>query len=154
MYGNLFIAPEILGKSTISPDTSNLGAGTVASVVITGICVVFIALILLILFVSIYGKIFVAINKKSAEKAKAAKAAEEAAKAKKAEETAKSQPAPAAAPVVEDGIEEETVAVIMAAVAAMEAGSGKKLVLKSVKTAKPQRPAWSTAGIMENTRPF
>ena len=98
MYGNLFIAPEILGKSTISPDTSDLGAGTVASVVITGICVVFIALILLILFVSIYGKIFVAINKKSAEKAKAAKAAEEAAKAKKAEETAKSQPAPAAAP--------------------------------------------------------
>ena len=46
------------------------------------------------------------------------------------------------------------VAVIMAAISAMSSAEGKKLVLKSVKTAKPQRPAWSTAGIIDNTRPF
>ena len=122
-------AQMVAAKSTISPDQKDLGAGTVASVVITGIVVVFIGLVLLILLVSIYGKIFDVINGRAAR-------------------------IKAAAPVVEDGIEEETVAVIMAAISAMSSAEGKKLVLKSVKTAKPQRPAWSTAGIIDNTRPF
>ena len=98
---------------------------------------------------SIYGKIFDVINSRAARKAEEAKKAAEAAKA-----AAKPEPIKAAAPVVEDGIEEETVAVIMAAISAMSSAEGKKLVLKSVKTAKPQRPAWSTAGIIDNTRPF
>ena len=139
-------AQIVAAKSTISPDQKDLGAGTVASVVITGIVVVFIGLILL---VSIYGKIFDVINGRAARKAEEAKKAAEAAKA-----VAKPEPIKAAAPVVEDGIEEETVAVIMAAISAMSSAEGKKLVLKSVKTAKPQRPAWSTAGIIDNTRPF
>ena len=133
-------AQIVAAKSTISPDQKDLGAGTVASVVITGIVVVFIGLVLLILLVSIYGKIFDVINGRAARKAEEAEKAAEAAKA--------------VAPVVEDGIEEETVAVIMAAISAMSSEEGKKLVLKSVKTAKPQRPAWSTAGIIDNTRPF
>lgn len=136
-------------KSTISPDQKDLGAGTVASVVITGIVVVFIGLVLLILLVSIYGKIFDVINNRAARKAEEAKKAAEAEKA-----AAKPEPVKVAAPVVENGIEEETVAVIMAAISAMSSAEGKKLVLKSVKTAKPQRPAWSTAGIIDNTRPF
>ena len=136
-------------KSTISPDQKDLGAGTVASVVITGIVVVFIGLVLIILLVSIYGKIFDVINNRAARKAEEAKKAAEAEKA-----AAKPEPVKVAAPVVEDGIEEETVAVIMAAISAMSSAEGKKLVLKSVKTAKPQRPAWSTAGIIDNTRPF
>ena len=139
-------AQMVAAKSTISPDQKDLGAGTVASVVITGIVVVFIGLVLL---VSIYGKIFDVINGRAARKAEEAKKAAEAAKA-----VAKPEPIKAAAPVVEDGIEEETVAVIMAAISAMSSAEGKKLVLKSVKTAKPQRPAWSTAGIIDNTRPF
>lgn len=138
-------AQMVAAKSTISPDQKDLGAGTVASVVITGIVVVFIGLVLLILLVSIYGKIFDVINSRAARKAE---------EAKKAAEAAKPEPIKAAAPVVEDGIEEETVAVIMAAISAMSSAEGKKLVLKSVKTAKPQRPAWSTAGIIDNTRPF
>lgn len=148
MYQNLFSAAQTLADYNIAPDKRNLGAETVASVVITGIVVVFIALILLILFVSLYGKIFECINK-SVEKKK------EAAKAAKAD-APKPAPKPSApaAPVIEDGIEEETVAVIMAAISAMESTSGKKLVLRSVKTAKPQRPVWSAAGITENTRPF
>lgn len=142
-------AQMVAAKSTISPDQKDLGAGTVASVVITGIVVVFIGLVLLILLVSIYGKIFDVINSRAARKAEEAKKAAEAAKA-----VAKPEPIKAAVPVVEDGIEEETVAVIMAAISAMSSAEGKKLVLKSVKTAKPQRPAWSTAGIIDNTRPF
>ena len=142
-------AQMVAAKSTISPDQKDLGAGTVASVVITGIVVVFIGLVLLILLVSIYGKIFDVINNRAARKAEEAKKAAEAAKA-----VAKPEPVKVAAPVVEDGIEEETVAVIMAAISAMSSAEGKKLVLKSVKTAKPQRPAWSTAGIIDNTRPF
>lgn len=142
-------AQMVAAKSTISPDQKDLGAGTVASVVITGIVVVFIGLVLLILLVSIYGKIFDVINSRAARKAEEAKKAAEAAKA-----VAKPEPIKVAAPVVEDGIEEETVAVIMAAISAMSSAEGKKLVLKSVKTVKPQRPAWSTAGIIDNTRPF
>ena len=142
-------AQIVAAKSTISPDQKDLGAGTVASVVITGIVVVFIGLVLLILLVSIYGKIFDVINSRAARKAEEAKKAAEAAKA-----VAKPEPIKAVAPVVEDCIEEETVAVIMAAISAMSSAEGKKLVLKSVKTAKPQRPAWSTAGIIDNTRPF
>lgn len=142
-------AQMVAAKSTISPDQKDLGAGTVASVVITGIVVVFIGLVLLILLVSIYGKIFDVINSRAARKAEEAKKAAEAAKA-----ATKPEPVKVVAPVVEDGIEEETVAVIMAAISAMSSAEGKKLVLKSVKTAKPQRPAWSTAGIIDNTRPF
>lgn len=147
-YSLLSSAQILANGSTIDPNKVDLDAGTVASVVITGISVVFIGLIILILLVTVYGKIFEAINKRSDAKAAAAAAA-------KAAEAKKAEPAPAAlAPVVESGIEEETVAVIMAAISAMSAGTGKKMVLRSVKTAKPQRSAWSSAGIIENTRPF
>ena len=61
---------------------------------------------------------------------------------------------PVSVPVIENGIDEEIVAVISAAVAAMSSGSGKKIALKSVKYAKPSRPIWANAGIAENTRPF
>lgn len=136
------------GQLLLKGTDKNLDAGTVSSVVITGIVVVFIGLILLILCVSIYGAIFDKINKSKAEKLAAEKAAKAAA-------APKAEPAPAAAaPVVEDGIEEEVVAVITAAIAAMSASTGKKLALRSVRTAKPQRSAWASAGIADNTRPF
>jgi outer membrane protein OmpA-like peptidoglycan-associated protein len=48
-----------------------LSGGTIASVVITGIVVVFIGLILLIICVSIYGKSFDAVNRRKDAKAKA-----------------------------------------------------------------------------------
>ncbi len=143
---------SLVTVATISPNKKDLDAGTVSSVVITGIVVVFIALILLIVSVSIYGSLFSAAAKKKAreeEEAKKASAAPET-PAKAADVTDVSP----AAPFIEDGIEEETVAVIMAAIACMSSSGAKKLVLKSVKTSKPQRSAWSSAGIVENTRPF
>ncbi len=143
-------APELMLKGT----DKGLSGGTITSVVVTGIVVVFIGLILLILFVSIYGKIFDSINKSKAAKAKAEAEA-------KLREAAKGEVKPMAsvvksekAPEIEDGIEEEVVAVIAAAIAAMGASSGKKLALRSIKTAKSSRSAWAAAGIADNTRPF
>lgn len=141
-------------SSNIPPNKTDLDAGTVASVVITGISVVFIGLIILIVLVTLYGKIFEAINASAEKKAKAKAEEEAAAKAETQEKAPESKPAPAPAPIVEDGIEEEVVAAIMGALSAMYAGSGKKPVLKGVKAAKPRRSAWSAAGVMENTRPF
>ena len=154
MSGLQFTLAQLL-SSNIPPDQTDLGGETIASVVITGISVVSVGLIILIVLVTLYGKIFEGINKSAEAKAKAKAEAEAKAKAAKAEAEVKAAPAaPAPAPVVENGIEEETVAAIMGALSAMYAGSGKKPVLKGVKAAKPRRSAWSAAGVMENTRPF
>lgn len=147
MYYNTaqLLSSKLSGKDYTATD--------IASVVITGLSVVFIGLILLVLFVSIYGGIFHKINQNKKAKEEAAKKAAEAEKAK----SQPPKPAPAAAvnaPAVEDGIEEEIVAVIAAAVAAMGAQSGKKLVVKSVKRSVSQRDPWAAAGLVDNTRPF
>ena len=154
MSGLQFTLAQLL-SSNIPPDQTDLGGETIASVVITGISVVFIGLIILILLVTLYGKIFEGINKSAEAKAKAKAEAEAKAKAAEAKAEVKAVPAaPAPAPVVEDGVGEEVVAAIMGALSAMYAGSGKKPVLKGVKAVKPRRSAWSAAGVMENTRPF
>ncbi|WP_124099328.1 OadG family protein [Ruminococcus sp. Marseille-P6503] len=141
MYGLI----NVLSENVIHGSDKNLSGATVTSVVITGMVVVFIGLILLVLFVTLYGKLFEAVNRRKENK-------------KKAENAAPSVNKPAEAvppaPVIEDGIEEEVVAVIMGAIEAMSAQSGKRLALKSVKTVKPQRNAWAAAGIADNTRPF
>ena len=72
-------------------------------------------------------KIFDVINSRAARKAEEAKKAAEAVKA-----VAKPEPIKAAAPVVEDGIEEETVAVIMAAISAMSSAEGARSLLLRV----------------------
>ena len=100
-----------LSDNVIRTSDRNLSATTVASVVITGIAVVFIGLVILILLVQIYGKIFESINKKAAQKLEAEKAQKAAEKPAPAPAAA----APSPAPAVEDGIEEEIVAVITAA---------------------------------------
>lgn len=139
--------------NVIHTSDKDLGAETVAAVVITGLAVVFIGLILLIALVWLYGKIFQAINDKAAKKAAAAAAAKSEAKAEKA-------PAPAPAPVIEDGIEEEVAAVIAAAVAAYGAQTGKRLAVRSIRSAdggsgsRRVRNAWGAAALSEATRPF
>lgn len=139
--------------NVIHTSDKDLGAETVAAVVITGLAVVFIGLILLIALVWLYGKIFQAINDKAAKKAAAAAAAKSEAKAEKA-------PAPAPASVIEDGIEEEVAAVIAAAIAAYGAQTGKKLAVRSIRSAdggsgsRRVRNAWGAAALSEATRPF
>lgn len=139
--------------NVIHTSDKDLGAETVAAVVITGLAVVFIGLILLIALVWLYGKIFQAINDKAAKKAAAAAAAKSEAKTEKA-------PAPAPAPVIEDGIEEEVAAVIAAAIAAYGAQTGKRLAVRSIRSAdggsgsRRVRNAWGAAALSEATRPF
>ena len=113
--------------------------------VLTGLVVVFVALGLLILLLTIMGKILGGTGKKPAPaKAAAPKAA----------------PAPAKkpAPVVTaaDDIDGEIAAAITAALAVIlaEEGSGKSYVVKSVKRVRSGKGAWGQAGLAENVRPF
>lgn len=144
MNSNLIQAAQCLIKTT----DRDLGAETVASVVITGLAVVFIALIILIALVWAYGQIFEIVNKKSAAK-------EESQKAEALKKAEPEKPAPA---VVEDtSADEEITAVIAAAIAAYGEQTGQKLKIKSIKPTQSgvsSRNAWSTAGLLDSTRPF
>lgn len=109
----------------------------------TGISLVFFVLILLTFIITLQGKLFDALN---AKKQKAA-----------AEAAVKSQPQPPQLqepmeepPFVEEGINEEIVAVIAAAVAA---ASGGKYTLRAVKRAGG-RGSWGAAGVKSGTEPF
>ena len=116
--------------------------------VLTGLVVVFVALGLLILLLTIMGKVLGGTGKKPAP----AKAA--------APKAAPAAPAPAKkpAPVVTaaDDIDGEIAAAITAALAVIlaEAGSGKSYVVKSVKRVRSGKGAWGQAGLAENVRPF
>lgn len=110
----------------------------------TGMSLVFLVLILLTFIIILQGKLFGALN---AKKQKAA-----------AETALKSQPQPPqlqepmeTPPLVEDGISEEIVAVIAAAVAA---ASGGKYTLRAVKRANDGRGNWGAAGVKSGTEPF
>ncbi|MCI9236085.1 MAG: OadG family protein [Anaerotruncus sp.] len=137
------------------------------AVIFTGLVVVFIALIGLWGIVALFGRFFSAASNKPkpSEPPKAAPAPAP----KAAAPSAPAAPAPKAAPVpvVEDGIGDEIVAVIAAAVEAMGAGESGGYVLQSIQNAAPVvgtapqrqqvkggRPAWAQAGLMQNTQPF
>lgn len=109
--------------------------------------VVFSALIVLTFIFWLFGKIF---GRSKGDKKKVAPSAP----------PPKAAPAKAAvpvnavkAPVVQDGISEEVVAAIAAAVACM-APEGKKYALRSVTRTHQGRPVWAAAGLTESTRPF
>lgn len=136
-----FITPVLLA------DGPEMTSSYVASVVITGMVVVFLALFLLIGFFIALGKIFGEKKKKSQPKVEEVKPV--------VTETKVEMTVAQEAPVIEDGIEEEVVAVITAAIAAMSAQTGKKMKLVGIKTtSRNVRPAWAQAGLVDNTRPF
>ena len=112
----------------------NLGSDVV--ITITGIVLVFAILILLMLIITLEGKIFDGMAAKTAAQAPAAKPA--AAPVQQA----------APAPLVEEGIPGDVVAAIMAAIHAM--GNGK-YTLKAVRRAAN---GWSKAGVNDTTAPF
>lgn len=119
---------------------------TSAKVVLTGFVVVFAMLILLIFIIKIYSAIV--------QKAQSA-----GSNSKKGKKNKDEKPAAAPAPVVTasaatDGISDEVVAVISAAVATMY-GSSEKARIKSIKKSSDGgRSAWAKAGVLDNTRPF
>ena len=127
----------------------NLGSDVV--ITITGIVLVFAILILLMLIITLEGKIFDNINNKKNGKPAAPKAP-----------AAKAAPAPAAKPAApaakadNGSIPGEIVAAIAAAVASL----GENLTIRGIhrvqkKTATgSRRGAWGDAGVTQNTTPF
>ena len=126
------------------------------TVVIGGIGIVLGALMVLILVFFAFGKIM-SVSQARAKKKEAKKIQSEMqanlSKVSAAAPTPTSASAPA--PVVEDGIPQEAVAAISAAVYAMDGGAG---VVRSItkKTGSPitTRNPWAQAAVADNTRPF
>lgn len=126
------------------------------TVVIGGIGIVLGALMVLILVFFAFGKIM-SVSQARAKKKEAKKIQSEMqANLSKVSAAAPTlTPASAPAPVVEDGIPQEVVAAISAAVYAMDGGAG---VVRSItkKTGSPitTRNPWAQAAVADNTRPF
>lgn len=130
------------GRKSLSVDWGLSGA-----VVLTGLVLVFVILLVLIITVEFTSRIVnSATGGSKASPAKVVSVAS-APKAQYAVATA--------APAVQAGIEEETVAAIMAAVSCMtDQASGVGYAVRSINRAKSDRPVWGFAGMQQNTRPF
>ncbi len=114
-----------------------LGIGI--NVTFSGIVIVFAMLVLLVLILVLFGIVGQLFKKESQKPVKV-----------------EVEPAPKAVPAAERESNEpssEIIAVIAAAVATMYSGSGVRPVIKTVKRVGV-RPAWASAGIADNTRPF
>ena len=118
---------------------------TSAMVILTGFVIVFAVLILLIFIIYGYGKIVYKAQNRNKENKKEQEVA--------VVESVAAQPVATPEPVANDGIPEEVIAVISAAVATMY-GSNEKVKIKSIKKSSGRRSAWANAGILDNTRPF
>lgn len=116
-------------------------------ILLTGFVVVFAVLFLLIGIIKLYGTIVYNIQT-GAKKSK---------KEKQAKNKAVSKPEPVAVQHFEqpqtEGVPEEIVAVIAAAVDAMY-GTQQGVRIKSIKKSPAQRSNWAMAGVIDNTRPF
>ena len=123
------------------------GYNYVWAVVITGLAVVFLSLVILIAFVWLMGKIF---SIGSGKKKITAEPAKPIAPVKTT--------APVNQTVTNAADNDEVIAVIAAAVAAMGQADGKVYKIKSVKAVnknnRAARSAWSMAGLQHNTAPF
>lgn len=118
-----------------------MDAGFITSVVLIGLFVVFLVLLFFVLFLSAFGKTFSSASK--AEKVKTPK------------KEVKQQPQVInIQPVVEEGIDDEVIAVIAAAIASISNDTGKKLSIRSIRKSNNNVNLWARAGALDNTRPF
>lgn len=158
----MYISPVILAEKVLQ-GTEKLTGTEIVSMTLIGLAVVFCALLVLVVFLYCSGSIF----KKNGGKQPATKKAVPPAPAKKKSAAAKgaakktapqaSAPAKPAAPSAAAGEDEEVIAVIMAAIAAMGAAEGKQYALRSVRQVTrggSGRSVWAQAGIMDATKPF
>ena len=130
---------ELMDKFTIS-----------ASMLLTGFTIVFSVLIFLIFIIWLYGFIITRAQGRVVDKKNEKKKV-------KIERKPDKKPIPpaenkSAAQAQSDGLSDEVVAVISAAVYSMY-GSKDKVRIKSIKKSA-SRSAWGNAGILNNTRPF
>ncbi|MBQ8010816.1 MAG: OadG family protein [Oscillospiraceae bacterium] len=138
------------------PGQDLLDSSQIWGVTIAGLGIVFACLVLLVLVIFLFGKIFEGINKKKADK-QAAKVAASAPKAVPKPAAAPAASAPAAsAPAASD--DDEVIAVISAVIAAMSAADGTTYKVRSVKPAASNslggRTAWAMDGRRNNVMPF
>lgn len=153
----------------------NIDFTLAGAVIITGLVVVFVALVGLSLIVWLIGKLFVSTGlgspKKPAQPPRppsrrtgGTQGGPAAGGGPGAAAPAAPAPAPASTmviqPIVEEGIGDDIIAVISAAVASMFGGgeSGQPaaeggFVLRSIRRAR-ERTSWAQAGMMQNTQPF
>ena len=117
------------------------------NVTMTGVALVFSMLVLLVLILILFGKVFVALQNAAEKKAEKARAAT----LSQMQDDDKSDTL-----IIneKDGISEEVIAVISAAVATLYMGSSKKPVIKAIKKSNGRRSAWGNAGVANNTRAF
>jgi len=125
----------------------NINWTEAGAVVLTGLVVVFVALILLIIVVWAFSKIFDKTPKKAPAPKKAAPAP---AAPKAAPQVTVAAPAPAGEDM------DEIAAVITAALAVIlsEEGAGKSYTVKSIRRVREGGSAWRNAGLSEAVRPF
>lgn len=119
--------------------------GFIIAVVITGLIVVFAALIVLIICIYVINAIIGLFTKKGEKKS--GDDTEKTTAPKAVEKQAVTQAA-----VIESGISGGVVAAIAAAIAMLT--GGKKAIIRSIKRSGNDRSVWATAGIVENTKPF
>ena len=117
------------------------------NVTVTGVALVFSMLVSLVLILILFGKVFVALQNAAEKKAEKARAVT----LSQMQDDDKSDTL-----IIneEDGISEEVIAVISAAVATLYMGSSKKPVIKAIKKSNGRRSAWGNAGVANNTRSF
>ena len=126
------------------------------TVVIGGIGIVLGALMVLILVFFAFGKIM-SVSQARAKKKEAKKIQSEmqANLSKVSAAAPTPTPASAPAPVVEDGIPQEVVAAISAAVYAKDGGAGVvRSITKKAGSPITTRNPWAQAAVADNTRPF
>lgn len=121
------------------------------NVTVTGLALVFAMLVLLVLILILFGKVSVALL--NAGEKKAAKA-REATLSKMTEDISADSQTVAAVVSDADGISDEVVAVISAAISTLYMGTSKKPVIKAIKKSNGRRSTWGNAGVTNNTRSF
>lgn len=143
---------------------NSTGVEFTATVVIAGIGIVFGVLVLLIAIFYAFGAIVS--KSENAAKKRAMKKLDEKLKSDNAsapapvsavpsdKKSVKSPPAAPAQPIVQQGVSDEVVAAISAAITMFEGDSPVRICSISRKKTASNRNAWSYAALTENTRPF
>lgn len=156
----MFINPILLADKILS-GTEKLDGTQIAAMTIVGLVVVFSALLILVGYLLVSGGIFKKTNhapkKQPAVKKPAPKQPAQAKAAPPAQKPKKPAPAPATPTAAASDEDEEVIAVIMAAIAAMSEADGTAYQIRSVKRVTrggAGRSVWAQAGLSEATKPF
>lgn len=129
-------------------DASKMTKGELSAITtFSGIAIVFGMLLILVIMIAIFGLFAKVGSGKGDKKVKP----EKAPKVKKVAEPLPSKSVVSVSSNVDD---DEVIAVISAAVAMMYEGTGKKAVIRSIRTSFAGRSAWANAGIRDNVRAF